>query len=289
MAQAPLDQSEYWNGEVGQRWAANQGAIDAMFAPLTEALLDRAALRPGARVLDIGCGAGDLALQAARRIGPEGRVSALDLSAPLLAVARERAAREPAGGAPIEWLLADAQRHDLGEARFAAALSRFGVMFFDDSVAALAHIRRAIGPGGALTFLCWRAMEENPWVSLPFEAVAEMVPDLVPQDPESPGPFRFAERDRLVAILERAGFGDIACARLDRAILLGRDAGGSDAAAAEAAARFATEMGPVARVLRERDSALLAPAHAAVTRALAAHARQGEVRLDAACWLVTAR
>lgn len=288
MEKPPLDQTEYWNGEVGQRWAANQAAIDAMFAPLTEALLDQAALRPGARVLDIGCGAGDLALQAARRIGPEGWVSALDLSAPLLAVARDRAARAPAGGAPIDWLLADAQSHDLGVAPFDAALSRFGVMFFTDSVAALAHIRRALGPGGALTFLCWRAMEENPWVTLPFEAVAEMVPDLTPQDPDSPGPFRFAEREKLVAILERAGFETIACAPLDRAILLGRDAGGSDAAA-EAAARFATEMGPVARVLRERDPALLAPAHAAVTRALAAHARQGEVRLEAACWLVTAR
>lgn len=289
MAEQPLDQSQYWNGEVGQRWALNQAAVDAMFTSLTEALLERAALRPGARVLDIGCGAGDLALQAARRIGPEGRVSALDLSEPLLAVARDRAAREPAGGAPIEWLLADAQRHDLGAGRFDAALSRFGVMFFDDSVAALARIRQAIAPTGALSFLCWRSMDENPWIRVPFEAVARMVPDLTPQDPDSPGPFRFAPREKLVAILEQAGFRDIACTKLDRAILLGRDAQGSDAAAIEAAARFATEMGPVSRVLREHDPTLLEPAHEAVKRALAAYARQGEVRLDAACWLVTAR
>lgn len=283
------DQRDYWNGEVGQRWAANQGAIDALFAPLTEALLERAALRPGARVLDIGCGAGDLALQAARRVGPVGRVTALDLSEPLLAVARARAARAPAESAPIEWIAADAQSHDFGGLQPDAALSRFGVMFFSDSVAALTHIRKSIGPEGALTFLCWRAMAENPWVSLPFEAVARLVPDLTPQDSDSPGPFRFAERERLVSILERAGYTRIDCTPLDRAIRLGRSEDGSDAAAAEEAARFATEMGPVARLLRERDPALLAPAHAAVRQALAAHARHGEVRLDAACWLVTAR
>lgn len=289
MADPSLDQSEYWNGEVGRRWAANQGAIDALFAPLTEALIARAALPPAARVLDIGCGAGDLALQAARRIGPEGLVTAIDLSEPLLAVARARAARTPSGAAPITWLLADAQAHDLGAARFDAALSRFGVMFFADSVAAFTRLRRTLRPEGTLTFLCWRAMEENPWVTVPFEAVTRMVPDLMPQDPDSPGPFRLAERETLVSILERAGFAEIACEKLDRAILLGRAEDGSDAAAAESAARFATEMGPVSRILRERDPALLAPAHAAVRQALTAHAREGEVRLDAACWLVSAR
>lgn len=274
------EQIAYWNGEVGERWAARQRDLDAAFAPLTQALFEAAAPPPGASVLDIGCGAGETALIAARRVGPQGRVTGADISAPLLAVARERAAREPAGAAPVDWIEADAERHDLGAARFDHVLSRFGVMFFADSQAAFANLRRALAPGGRLTFLCWRAIEENPWVALPREAVLPLVPDFEPPPAEGPGPFRFADGAALKTMLSAAGFREIDVEPVSRELALG--------ASPEEAARFVIELGPVSRLVRDRDDTLKARARDVLVRALADHARGGRVALGAACWLVTA-
>lgn len=274
------DQSDYWNGEVGQRWAAYHQALDAAFAPFTEALFAGAALDPGDRVLDIGCGAGDTALIAARRVGRSGRVTAADLSEPLLAVGRERAAREAPDAAPIEWLRADAQDHAF-EPQFDHALSRFGVMFFEDSAAAFANIRRALVTGGRLRFLCWRSMAENQWVTLARDAVLPLLPEVEPPQPGAPGPFRFAAPDTLLPILEAAGFRAIACEPIDRLMRVG--------ATPEAAADFVATRGPVARLLRERDPALQATALKIITQLFTERFGKGPVDLGAACWLVSGR
>lgn len=199
------DQSDYWNGEVGQRWAAYHQALDAAFAPFTEALFAGAALDPGDRVLDIGCGAGDTALIAARRVGRSGRVTAADLSEPLLAVGRERAAREAPDAAPIEWLRADAQDHAF-EPQFDHALSRFGVMFFEDSAAAFANIRRALVTGGRLRFLCWRSMAENQWVTLARDAVLPLLPEIEPRNRARPAPSASLRRTRFCLFLRQPVF-----------------------------------------------------------------------------------
>lgn len=274
------DQSDYWNGEVGQRWAAYHQALDAAFAPFTEALFAGAALDPGDRVLDIGCGAGDTALIAARRVGRSGRVTAADLSEPLLAVGRERAAREAPDAAPIEWLRADAQDHAF-EPQFDHALSRFGVMFFEDSAAAFANIRRALVTGGRLRFLCWRSMAENQWVTLARDAVLPLLPEVEPPQPDAPGPFRFAAPDTLLPILEAAGFRAIACEPIDRLMRVG--------ATPEAAADFVATRGPVARLLRERDPALQATALKIITQLFTERFGKGPIDLGAACWLVSGR
>ena len=242
------DQAEYWNGEVGQRWAASQGALDALFAPLTDGLFAKAALRPGETVLDVGCGSGETTLHAARQVGTAGRVVEADLSAPLLAVGRERARHASPDSAPVEWREADAQTEDFGAGAFDAALSRFGFMFFENSQAAFANLHRALKPGGRLTLMCWRGVEENGWVSVPREIVLRFVPGLEPTPPEAPGPFRFARRESLVPLLEAAGFRAITCDRLDQNILLG----GSPATAAE----VAVDLGPTARLLREREASV---------------------------------
>ena len=274
------DQSDYWNGEVGQRWAAYRQALDAAFAPFTEALFAGAALDPGDRVLDIGCGAGDTALIAARRVGRSGRVTAADLSEPLLAVGRERAAQEAPDAAPIEWLRADAQDHAF-EPQFDHALSRFGVMFFEDSAAAFANIRRALVTGGRLRFLCWRSMAENQWVTLARDAVLPLLPEVEPPQPGAPGPFRFAAPDALLPILEAAGFRAIACEPIDCLMRVG--------ATPEAAADFVATRGPVARLLRERDPALQATALKIITQLFTERFGKGPVDLGAACWLVSGR
>jgi len=274
------DQSDYWNGEVGQRWALYHEALDTAFAPFTEALFARAALAPGARVLDIGCGAGDTALRAARQVGSGGHVTAADLSEPLLAVGRERAAREAPGAAPIDWVRADAQDHAFG-ARFDHALSRFGVMFFEDSTAAFANIRRSLVADGRLTFLCWRNMAENAWVTLARDAVLPILPETEAPQPGAPGPFRFAAPETLLPILEAAGFHAIECEPVDRMMRVGDTP--------EAAADFVATRGPIARLLREREPDVKDAALKIITALFGDRFGSGPVELGAACWLVTAR
>ncbi|MCJ2048183.1 class I SAM-dependent methyltransferase [Methylobacterium sp. J-070] len=280
-----LTQTEYWNGEVGTRWARNQAVLDAMFVPLTEALFARMPLRDGASVLDIGCGAGATTLEVARRVGPGGSVTGADISAPLLAVARGRADAEAPGAAPIRFVEADVETADLGP--FDQILSRFGVMFFPDSARALANVRRMLKPEGRLTFLCWRALPENLWVSAVRAAVLPLLPEAPkPPDPDTPGPFRFADADGLVALLRGAGFARVACDAVDRDIVLGR--GETDAAAIAAATRVSLELGPNSHLVREAAPDLRARAEAAAAEVLRRHADGGVVRLRAACWLVQA-
>ncbi|TGE00214.1 class I SAM-dependent methyltransferase [Methylobacterium nonmethylotrophicum] len=269
----PISQTEYWNGDVGARWVGMQTELDRVFAPLTAALLDGAALRPGERVLDIGCGCGETALLAAERLGPEGAVTGVDVSRPMLERARER----PTKGAPITWVEADAQVHAFAPGHD-LALSRFGVMFFDESRAAFANIRRGLRPGGRLAILCWRALPENDWVSVPRDAVLTVVPPPAPPVPGSPGPFRFADRDGLAALLAQTGFSKIAVTPVDRLLEIGRDA--------EAATRFAVTVGPIAGLLRELDDADLRDRAVAAVRA--AMPSRNPVRLGSACWLATA-
>ncbi|KQT07489.1 methyltransferase type 11 [Methylobacterium sp. Leaf399] len=284
-----ITQAEYWNGDAGRRWARNQRAIDTVFAPLTQALFAGAVLRPDSAVLDVGCGAGDCAIRAARDLGARGRVVAADVSAPLLAVARERAALDAPGGAPIAFVEADAQRHDFGGAVFERVISRFGVMFFEDSVAAFANLRRSLVPGGRLTFLCWRPLAQNAWIAVPLAVVQPLVPAPEPSPPGGPGPFRFADPDVIGDILAAAGFLDIGIEAIDRPLVLGLSGEAAAGAAAEAAARFVLELGPVSRLLRDRDDDLRARAHAAVAADFSARAEAGAVTLGAACWLVSGR
>ena len=276
MSNERITQAAYWNGEVGQRWARHQARLDRVFGPLTEALIARAGLAPGQAVLDIGCGAGETSLIAARAVKESCQVLGADLSRPLLDVARARAAN----GAPVAFLEADAETHDFGAGAYDRILSRFGSMFFADSRAAFANLRRALAPEGRMTLLCWQAMAANPWVTVPRAAVLPLVPEPPPPPPDAPGPFRFADPDALARLLERAGFRAVTCEGVTRLVTLGASPG-------EAAAT-ATELGPVSHLLREAAPDLRERALAAVTEALDPYLDGGSVRLDAACWLVSA-
>jgi SAM-dependent methyltransferase len=268
-------QISYWNASAGPTWVAMQDALDTQLHDLGLAAMAALGALEGERVIDIGCGCGDTTLELARRVGPRGAVLGADISAPMLGVARRRAAELGLGWARL--VEADAQIFDFEPAD--AAFSRFGVMFFADPAAAFANIRRALSPAGRLAFVCWRALAENLWMTIPMAAVAPLLAPTPPPPPNAPGPFAFADRDRVHGILSQAGFAQISIEPHDLAI------GQRDL---ETAVRTCLNVGPVGAALRE-NPLLKAPITAAVRTALAPHATADGVKLPSASWIVTAR
>ncbi len=179
------DEREQWGGELGAVWARRQADLDRMMTRLTALLVDRAQVAPGARVLDVGCGAGDSTLAAARATGPDGHATGQDVSAPLLALAWARA--EAAGLANVTLVEGDAQTDRASGGPFDAMLSRFGVMFFADPVAAFANIASQLRPGAPLTFVAWAAAALYPWLARPAAAAAARLGPASPADPDAPG------------------------------------------------------------------------------------------------------
>jgi SAM-dependent methyltransferase len=273
----PVSQLEYWNGAPGQKWVRNQAIMDASLADATAGLFACAAIAPGEKVLDIGCGSGETSLMAAAAVGPQGTVTGLDISKPLLELARRRAE----GVANLRFIEADASAHPFTPA-FDLLLSRFGVMFFDEPRAAFANIRKAAAPGGRIAFVCWRALSENEYAAMPFEIAKPLMPPLPPPNPHAPGPFALSDPDRLCGILAEAGFRDIALGKLDGAMRMGTTA--------EEAGIQATSLGPTARSLALFDDAVRARVLAAVTDAFRAYpVTDGHITCRIACWLVTAK
>jgi SAM-dependent methyltransferase len=199
----------------------------------------------------------------------------VDVSEPLLALARSRAA---AAGSAARFVAGDAQFLALEPGRDAVC-SRFGVMFFADPVTAFENLARALRPGGRLTFVCWRRLEENPWMTVPLAAaMAVGLPQPAATPPDAPGPYAFADRDRVAGILAAAGFAQVAIAAHDMAI------GGSDL---EGSLEIALNIGPLARMLREQPSyqAAVIPA---VREALTQFLVEGTLRAPSATWIVSA-
>ena len=186
-------------------WAEIRYPLELQLAPLGRRALAALAPQPGERVLDIGCGGGETALDLAREVAPDGTVVGVDLSAAVLAFAQ----RAAAGCERVRFVQADAQLFAFEPASFDAAFSRFGVMFFADPVAAFINIRRSLRPNGRLAFVCWRALEENALDFLPLKAASAHLPPQPAHDPDAPGPFAFASSDRVRGILQRAGFREI--------------------------------------------------------------------------------
>ena len=210
-------QIEYWNAGAGETWAAMQRVLDDELGPLGEAGIALLAPKAGERVIDIGCGCGATSLDLAQAVGPGGAVLGVDISAPMLTVARTRAA--DAGLPQAKFIEGDAQVHGFDAGAFDSVFSRFGVMFFADPPAAFANIRRALKPGGRLTFVCWRAVMENPWMTLPAMAALQHLPPLTEAvDADGPGPFAFADPAKVRGILAAAGFADIDLKPHDQAI-----------------------------------------------------------------------
>jgi len=272
---------EYWNGLAGEKWVRLERRLDEGLQPFADGLFAAARLRPGERVLDVGCGCGATTLEAARRVGPEGRAVGVDISAIMLTRARQRAEELSLANASFELL--DAQSDRLPPAEFDAIVSRFGMMFFAHPEAAFANLLTALRPGGRIAFVCWQKLEANPWMLLPTLAAMQHVTVQRPADPHSPGPFAFADAERVRRLMESAGWQDVAIARFE--IPFASGGGGT----LDETVDFMMEMGPAAPALREADSATRARVRQAVYEALEPFEKSGGVLMDAAAWIFTAR
>jgi SAM-dependent methyltransferase len=242
---ANADQADYWNSPLAEKWVTLQSDFDQRLRPLGDALIGRAAIRRGERVIDVGCGTGATTLELAELVGPEGTVLAIDFSAPMLALARRRSAER--GKRNLCFLCADAQSHRFEVAAHDLLVSRLGVMFFSDPVAAFANLRSALRPGGRLGFVCWAALERNPWFALPLAVGARWLGPVEPQPPRAPGPLAFSETGYVEEILTAAGFAEVTISTMATKL--------PGAATAAAEAEFACMVGPLARLIRTREPA----------------------------------
>jgi len=265
-------QIDLWDGRVGAKWAAMHKALDAMFAPAAALLAARAAPVAGLRVLDVGCGNGDLC---ARLLAQDAHVTGIDVSHAMLGVA---ASRTHGKAALVRADIADWR----AAAPFDLAVSQFGLMFFADPVAAFAAIAANLRPHARLAFTCWRGMGENAWAAVPLQAIQDLLPPLPPLDPNAPGPFSFADSARVEQILTAAGFVEIAIAAHDFDVCFAATGG------VAAAVELAMQIGPASSALAGTDKTVRAASAERLRVALAGHERDGAVALGGAIWIVEA-
>lgn len=275
------EQARSWSETNGPKWVALQERIDAQISPLGLAAIERAGPRAGQACLDVGCGCGQTTLQLAERVAPGGRVSGLDLSAPMLEHATTRARQ--AGVALATFERGDAQIHPFEPASLDLVFSRFGVMFFENPVAAFANLRRALKPTGKLVFVCWGPPARNAWVTVPLSAAAKHLTLTPPPDPFAPGPFSFADSNRIRSVLGDAGYEAVEVEPLEREIEVG---GGATPAEV---IDFVLQIGPTARALTDADAGTVDEVRKAVREALEPHFADGSLRLGATCWIVSAK
>ncbi|MEJ2859585.1 class I SAM-dependent methyltransferase [Actinomycetospora flava] len=272
---AQAEQTAAWNGAGGNAWVRLQPVLDALYAPIEELLVDRVAAAVGTAsptVVDVGCGTGATTLALARRLGPHAHCLGVDLSEPMVALARTR---DPG---TAEFLVADAARHRFAPGAADVIASRFGVMFFDDPPAAFANLHAATRPGGALRAVVWRGTDENPFMTRAGEAAAPLL-DVPPFAPDAPGPFALADPDRTLGLLRAAGWSTATAGPVDVPCAL-------PAAHLDA---YLGGIGPVGRLLAGADDATRTRVIEHVRPAFDEFRAGGEIRFTAACWLLWAQ
>ena len=275
---AMTSQAEFWNDAGGVAWVDAQAQLDTQLAQFGALAIDAAAVHSGEVVLDVGCGCGATTEELASLVGTSGRVVGLDVSAPMLARARERLS-----GRRVELLLGDAAAFALSAHSFDVLFSRFGVMFFDDPLAAFAHLRRALKIGGRVAMVVWQPMPANAWVTVPVAAVADIVDPPALGSAGEPGPFSLSDHDGVATMLRAAGYTDVDLTGHEVDMTVG---GGLPL---RAAVEFTLDHGPLRRVLGSASPDVRAAAADRVAAALSAYDGPSGVRMPAAVWVIAAR
>ena len=269
------EQTALWNGRGGRAWVDLQEVLDQLFKPFEDLLVEEARAASAHRVLDVGCGTGSTTLAVARRVGAKGHCTGVDVSEPLIAVARARAQREDE---LASFIRADAQTHAFEPASFDMIISRFGVMFFDNPVIAFANLRRAAMDDAKMRCIAWRSAGENPFMTTAERAAARLLPNIPARRPDAPGQFSFADRHRVASILQESGWAEIDIRPIDVDCSLPEK---------ELVAYF-TRLGPIGLVLEEADEQTRTHVMATVRAAFEPYVHGAEVCFTAACWMVAA-
>jgi ubiquinone/menaquinone biosynthesis C-methylase UbiE len=245
-----------------------------MFGALGRMVIEAASIRRGSIVIDVGCGAGGSALDAAGIAGDGGGVLGIDLDQSAITVARARSRAE--GFRNLELVAGDAASHAYGAGRADAVISRMGNLFFPDPVGAHAHLRSSLRAGGRISFLAPRELERNVWSALPMRVVSRVVGKPV----LSTAPFVMADPRRIVTVLEKAGFERVRLESIDEPICMGADLD-------DAIDFFAKGEGR--EIFAKLDSPRTGELLESLARAFSPYVGERGVYIPASFWLVSAR
>jgi SAM-dependent methyltransferase len=274
------DQAEHW-ASVAPTWVEIEDHLERTAGDPGRRAMERLDVRPGQRVLDLGCGTGPTTVELARRVGPDGSVLGVDIAAEMLARARRRAAQE--GVSNVSFVHADVQSYDFGSDAYDRAFSRFGVMFYADPIAAFSNVRKALKTGGVLGFVCWQHVMANEWMLIPGIAVTSVTgsPPALPE-PGQPGPFSLCDVERVHEILGSAGFAEVE-------VVPHNDVISAPEHELPDYVDTAVRMGAAREALKEADEATKAEAFKSVAAALQEKVQDGRLRLTRGVLVVTAR
>lgn len=274
------DEIKFWNGPQGQNWVKQNHLTDHMYDPFGDRAIECAALRPGERIIDVGCGCGKTTNALADKVSPGGHVTALDVSIPMLEVARDRMSRK---NDLVDFVCADAATYPFEPESYDVLFSQFGLMFFHNPEEAFCNFNRALRPGGRIVFICWRHPKFNPWLMIPFDAVRPFVPDMPKPSPDvTASPFTMAPKERLEKLISGAGFKNVRLEVFDCPTRMGQ---GSLDECLNFVADFSN---PVATALRQIDPVEHAKVLAAVRSAVAPYHNGETLELPASAWIASA-
>jgi SAM-dependent methyltransferase len=269
------EQTALWNGAAGRAWVEAQPVLDRLFTPLETLLVEAVRAASVRSVLDVGCGTGGTTIAVARALDGTGHCLGVDISEPMITLARTRAAQERVAA---EFVVADAQVHSFEPASVDMIMSRFGVMFFSDPVQAFSNLRRAARDDAQLRLIAWRSAAENPFMTTAERAAVPLLPNIPPRRPDGPGQFALADRDRVHAMLHESGWIGIDIRPLDVACALPE----------QDLFRYVTRLGPVGLILQEADEDTRARIGESIRGAYDPYIHADQVRFTAACWMISA-
>ena len=272
------DVSDVWNGPGGDHWVAHAERHDRALAPYGHAVLAAADVGPGERILDVGCGTGAMTRAAARLANP-GTALGVDIGRPLVEEARAETARA-AGPPNVRFERADAQVHPFAPGAFDVVVSRFGVMFFDDPVAAFTNLRRGLVGGGRLAFACWQSLPANDWTAVPMAALVEVLGMSDVPGPGASGAFSLGDPARIRTLLGASGFVSVHLAEEAHPMWVGTDV--------DDAVTYMRGQSLARTLLEGKDPEQVDAALSALRAALAPHTGDDGVALSSRAWIVTA-
>ena len=271
-------QIKLWNSSYGHIWANNADVLDEVFGAFNHEILSRAHIKSGENILDFGCGSGALSLLAAEETGPQGLCIGVDVSKPLIEVAR---LRQEKTDLPVRFVETDATTWQT-DTPFDLVISRFGNSYFDDHIAGYTNLHAQMRPGGRLVGITWMSLQRNPWARLVYETVIPFLREVPALPPiGAPGPFAFARSDDITDTLQAAGWRETKMETWAGAVPF-------PAEKPEDAASLILSLGPMAKIA-ESQRVDMAPVYAAVADALASKgSSDGAVMLEGTAWIFSA-